>query len=306
MKLKKKLNYKSNSQIWRILISEKSNLASDKLFIEERDVDKKEVYFSCLDLSTNKILFNQWQPEILIEPNINIDNIIQSGLLNKSIDFDFKSTQEKFWIGVKTIYSDLIFFHSFLKPDLPIHKGLFVFDLFSREIVWHSNEYNYLFIHKDDLYTYQQSFDGRIYFKLNPFTGELIEELGDNDILIKELKDDLDSDNYNSYSFPEQNILLLNSEYSNFITKFIDDQKIKEKPEFIKYENALFISYHSLNKNGSLNNNFQVVDINSKKIIFEDVLNKNIEKIQFDSFFIKNRVLYLLKNKNELDLYSIQ
>ncbi|GAB6282996.1 MAG: hypothetical protein STSR0008_17500 [Ignavibacterium sp.] len=306
MKLKKKLNFKSNNQIWRILISDKNNLASEKLLIEERDLNKKEVYYSCIDLSSNKMIFNQWQPEILIEPNINLDDIIQSGLMNKTNDFDFRPTKEKFWYGVEAIYGDIIFFHSFLKPDLPIHKGLFAFDLFSQKIIWQSNDFNYLFIHKDELYTYQQSFDGRIYFKLNPFTGELIEEFGNNDILIKELKDDFDAENYHSYLFPEQNFLLLNFEYSDFITKFKSEQDVKEKPEIIKFEDALFISFHTLNKNGFYNNNFQVLDINTKKIIFKDVLNKNIEKLQFDSFFIKNNILYLLKEKNELDLYLIQ
>lgn len=306
MKLKKKLNFKSNNQIWRILISDISNLSSEKLLIEERDLNRKEVYYSCIDLSSDKMLFNQWQPEILIEPNINLDDIIQNGLMNKTNDFDFNTTKEKFWFGVEAFYSDLIFFHSFLKPDLPIHKGLFIFDLFNRKIVWQSNDYNYLFIHKDELYAYQQSFDGRIYFKLNPFTGELIEELGNNDILIKELKDDFDAENYNSYSFPEQNFLLLNSEYSDLITKFVSEHAVKEKPEIIKYEDTLLISFHTLNKNGFYNNNFQVLDINTKKIIFKDVLNKNVEKLQFDSFFIKNNILYLLKEKNELDLYLIQ
>ena len=45
MKLKKTFSFTDKNQIWRLLISE-----TDKLLIETRDLEKKEVFFHCYDL----------------------------------------------------------------------------------------------------------------------------------------------------------------------------------------------------------------------------------------------------------------
>ena len=76
--LKEHLTYKTGKQIWRILIS-----GSEKVLIEKRDMESKEVYFDCLDLVSGEYVFTDLQFE------------------------------EKFWLGIEKIYKDVIFFHKY-------------------------------------------------------------------------------------------------------------------------------------------------------------------------------------------------
>ena len=111
MKIKKNFKFDNKRQIWRILPTE-----TQKLVIEERDTEKQQVYFNCVELSNGKTLLKDFQLE------------------------------EKFWIGIETIKNDIIYFHRFIKPDLPQHIGIIAFDLKSKSILWETDEYTFQFI----------------------------------------------------------------------------------------------------------------------------------------------------------------
>ena len=75
-KISKTYSFTNKKQIWRLLLTK-----SDKLIIETRDTENKEVFFTCLDAFTGEPVF-------------------------KNLQMD-----EKFWIGIETTYKDIIFFH---------------------------------------------------------------------------------------------------------------------------------------------------------------------------------------------------
>ena len=78
MNLTKLYSYKSSGQIWRILISD-----NEKLVMETRDRSSKEVSIQCFNLFSGEKVFTDFQLE------------------------------EKHWIGIETIYKDVILFHKF-------------------------------------------------------------------------------------------------------------------------------------------------------------------------------------------------
>ncbi|HUX92187.1 MAG TPA: DUF4905 domain-containing protein, partial [Ignavibacteriaceae bacterium] len=93
MKIKKEYEYSNRRQIWRLIPTD-----SGKIIIEDRNVETKEAFFNCLDIYTGKKKFS----------NLQLD--------------------EKYWIGIETIYKDIIFFHKYLKPDMPGHIGIIAYD----------------------------------------------------------------------------------------------------------------------------------------------------------------------------------
>ena len=99
MKLKKNYKFDNKRQIWRIIPTN-----SGKLVIEEREPEKKQVYFHCLTLDSGKKILSNFQLE------------------------------DNFWVGIETVQDDIIFFHKFAKPDMPKHRGIFAFDLFKKRI----------------------------------------------------------------------------------------------------------------------------------------------------------------------------
>ena len=112
MRLKKSFSFSDKNQIWRLLISN-----TDKLVIETRNTEAKEVFFHCIDFEKGKVLFNNFQ-------------------------FD-----EKFWIGIEAIQKDKIFFHKFAKPNMPDHKKIICYDIIQQKILWQNDELTFsLFI----------------------------------------------------------------------------------------------------------------------------------------------------------------
>ena len=145
MRLKKLYTYSNNRQLWRILPND-----TGKIIIEERDPQNKQVYFNCIDIRTGKPLFSNFQLD------------------------------EKYWIGIEAVTGELILFHKFVKPDLPAHLGIIVFDIKTRTVLWETYDYNFLFLRGEKIYSFRSGFEGKEYFVLDLFTGELLESLGDN------------------------------------------------------------------------------------------------------------------------------
>jgi hypothetical protein len=270
MKIKTQYSYTNKKQLWRILPTQ-----TNKIVIEERDTARKEVFFSCIKLENGKAVFKNFQFE------------------------------EKYWIGIEAVYDDLVLFHKFVKPDLPQHQGLIVFDIQTQKIIWEDPDYNYLFLKDNKIYTYQNRFEGKEFFVLDLFTGEVVESLGDNSLAVNILKQSSYSESYfENFLFPETYTQQKDSEISNIIEKYKASTAIAGKIDYLVYRGILLFNYHEVQKNGSLKNKFTAIDIDTKKVIFKEILNAASSTIMPDSFFIVKDHLLLLKEKVRLIVCS--
>ena len=145
MKLHRNYTFSNNRQIWRIVPG-----GEGKLVIEERDPVTREVFFSCIEMNTGKVLLD-------------------------GLQFD-----EKFWIGIEDVYKDVILFHKYHKPDMPWHSGIIAYDINKKVQLWNSEEFIFSLVYDNILYCYKNKYEGRSYCKLNYKTGELIADIGEN------------------------------------------------------------------------------------------------------------------------------
>ena len=273
MKIKKLYTYSNKRQIWRLIPT-----ASGKLVIEERDAATKEVFFECIDIPTGKKIFHSLQPG------------------------------EKYWIGIETIHDDIIFFHKYANREMPVHSGIIAYDISVQKELWQNDDYVFLFIWEDKIYCYKSSFEGRNYFTVDTRTGKFIEELGEDSGSINQLREkSFNSADYSSYGFPEQfEDGQPDDELQNLISRFKDEHVIAGKIDLIRFGALALISAHEVLANGFLKNSFWGLDILSKKVIFEEVLNSKTKTFIPDSFFTKNNFLFLLKEKSILSVCLIK
>lgn len=271
MKIKKYYTYNSQHQIWRLLISD-----SDKLIVETRNPNTKEAFFHCLDIQKSKMIFSDFQLE------------------------------EKYYVGIETIYKEIIYFHKFPKPDLPNHKEIIAFDINSTKILWSNNELSFLFALDEKIYGFKQGFEERFFTSLNYLTGDVIEDLGTDYLKINILRSKSENEkDYSSYLFPQ-----IYSEDDNFISELI--KKTVPKLEFIGnveyniYKNLLLLSYHTKILPDGLRNNFTAVDIEKNSTVISEILNSNTKAFMTDSFFMYKNFLILLKEKNGLIIYKLE
>ena len=273
MKIKKKYSFKSKRQIWRIIPTE-----TNKLIIEERESDKKQVYFNCFQTDSGKKIFKDFQLE------------------------------EKFWVGIETVYNDVIFFHNYLKPDMPGHRGIIAFDIENEKIKWENKNLTFLFPLDDIIYTYAQTFEGRNHFALDYDTGEVVEVLGNDPLKIRGLREQfIENENSKDYLFP--NIYFYDSndfeELKSFFQRLKNKRLITGRIEFIQLDSMLIFGYHGINSKGSMDIFFNAVDLSTGNYILEEKLLKETGLFLSDSFFIKGNLLFVLFGKSKLNVYEL-
>jgi len=273
MKIKKIYLYDNKKQIWRLIPTD-----TKKLVIEERDIEKKQVYFSCIHSESGKKIFKNFQLD------------------------------EKFWIGIETIYKDVIYFHKFVKPDMPQHKGIIAFNLSKQKVLWQNDDQNFLFVYDDKLYCYQQNFESRNYFILNYATGQIAKDIGCSVEKINELrKKAANSDDYSSYHFPQTFYPQKEPDdgVRNFLLKLRNQYVISGNIEFVALNNMILFNFHEAAEAGFLRNVFKAVDLSTGKYILEEVLISKTTSYVPDSFFVKDDLLFLLIEKTRLGVYRI-
>ncbi len=273
MKIKKNYSFTNKRTIWRLIPSE------DKLVIEERDGNDKQVYFNCLDIQTGKELLKNYQLD------------------------------EKFWVGIEAFEKDKIFFHGFIQPDMPGHSGIYAFDLKSKKIIWSKENPVFLFLYNGMVFAFNQKFESREIYSFDAETGNLIKEYGEDVQEVNELREkvlDAQYEKFQNYHFPETySPGILSPESEKLVENWRATSVITGPIDYVQYKECLMFAYHTVKDDGHLDNNFTIIEIGTEKVIFEEVLNAGITSYIPDSFFVKDNLLFLLKDKMILNVYSL-
>jgi hypothetical protein len=273
-RIKKKYNFTNSREIWRLIPT-----TTGKLIIEERDLTRKEAFYNCIEIDSGKKIFSDFQLE------------------------------EKYWTCIESVEEDIILFHKYIKPDMPMHKGIIAFDIASQKIIWSNDDYNFLFAGEQKIYCYKPLFEGRNYYSVGLNSGEIIEDLGSDHKSINLLKEKLSNNNANEvYLFPESFSQTpdLNPKAEGILKRIRSEYVLVGKIDYILFNSILLMNFHEAAGDNLLNNRFKVIDIESGKNIFEETLNKKITAFIPDSFFMINDKLLLLKDKNEVIVCSIK
>ena len=273
MKLKKLYKHDNKKQIWRILPT-----SGNKIVLEERDPTTREVFFSCLDIKSGKKIFKDLQLE------------------------------EKNWIGIESIYKDIIFFHVYGTPNMPAHKGIIAFDILSQTILWQNDSYIFSFILNDKVYCFQQRFEGRRFFALDYLTGNVLEDIGNEASAINKLKEESDAKLWEqNYLFPEYFNRNNSAEKlsEKYLQQVLTEKVIKGEINYLNYEDMLLFNFHEVTKTNTLSNEFIAVDLAKNKFLLKETLDKNLINLMPESFFVKDTFLFLIVDKTKLLVYSI-
>lgn len=276
-KLKVFLNYCQNGNIWRMYFTD-----NDLLVCETRDLEKKEVYFFTINYKSNELFLRNYQ------------------------------TQEKWWVSIENVNCNIIFLNYFRKPDLPEHLGFTSIDIKTGAEKWTEPKLVFLFATDNEVYAYKQLFESKIYFKLDPKNGNIIEEYKDDSKILVLLREKSDREKifYSDFIYPEiyeTDSSTHGSSVDTYIKERIKSLKISGNLEMIKYHDYLIYNYHLDNgidmKNlnlRNLSNILEIYDMTKDKMVYWDTLNNITANYVPDSFFIKDKILFYIKEKKNL------
>ena len=202
----------------------------------------------------------------------------------------------------------MIFFHKFVKPDLPQHNGIIAYDINNKRTIWEDKNRTFLFVKDEKIYAFLQRFEDREFVTLKYLTGEVIDELGsDSDAVNLFREDAINSEDFSSYCFPVlfDSNLLGKHRKNEILSKLSEEHVITGGIEYVLMDDLLLFNFHEVNPDNTLKNIFRAVDILSGKNILEVKLNSRTNAFAPDSFFVKDDLLFLLIEKIKLEVYKI-
>ena len=268
--LKPAWSYTTEGVLWRIVFSE-----SNFIIGEDRDTENKQVTFFCLNAVNGDVL---WKGMTFAEP---------------------------WWIGIEGVKHDKIFLHGFKKPDMPEHGKIIAVDLGTGRELWRNNDYAFVCATNDRVFAFRDFFEKRKYYEIDSSGGAFIQEFNEAPEGLYEMKNA--SHGRNDFLFPESSIETL-AEYplvTRHVSLYCDMEQLRGPVEFVRSNGMLVFNYHALTGRDEKNmdvlqNRLCVVEEEGSKRIFADVLNESTPSPVPDSFFLDDRTLYYIKNKNTL------
>ncbi len=270
-KIQKLFSINQGRNIWRILLTDLGQIV-----LEERDVQKKEVFFSCIDRLSGDFY---WK--------------------------DKKFLDELFWIGIEGTISKYLILHQFEKPDMPNHKKIITVDLNTGEILWINDDLTFYDLDEQFIYGYHTKFNDREFVQLSIHTGEVKNNLG-NELEAQTIVNSIKEKDYSRYSFSKMINDPNTQDYQkSIINRIIGDNTYLNFCEYIDMNNYLIFSYYDRIQPSSLTNRLVVYGKSEDKILLTETLNNSTPAPIPDSFFMFDSELYFIKNKTELVAYSL-
>ncbi len=235
------------------------------LILEIRNYENRVVSFAAVDINKQQILW---------------DNL---------------TLKETWWTGIEAVNSGKIIFHGYNHVQYSNHIGMICYDARKQKFLWEEQALVFYRSAGEKIYAQNKndSFSS-VYMELDFKTGEKIRDA--EAIEIPEIETNIFPVFYSEIDSNFSRILL-------FIYK-IAKVKAEKAVEYLEYNNHIFISYYLMGEDNKLTN--QLLVFNGKaEIVFETILDSNLDGVGIQTFFVYQNQLIFVKYKKTLEIYTI-
>lgn len=206
-------------------------------------------------------------------------------LLTGKLNFKDLVLPERWFTGIEAAYDGILLLHNYQSEASPVHKGLTAVDAANAEIIWSNYTYAFDHLSVNGPVAYNVQIQPKKLFLIDVKTGEItrpyqsvIEQEFINDVVVPQLL---------PVSFLKQKLPF--EPYGNNM-------------HYLEHNNFRIVSLHSFEA-GSLKQHLYIM--NNLQLVYEDILNVDIQKIQPEAFIIHKNYLIYVKNKSELKVLNL-
>jgi hypothetical protein len=236
-----------------------------------------------------RIVIDALTGTIFVEVRNEQDKTVTFSALNPEcavVYFKQLVTDERWLTGIEAAYDGVLLLHYFQTESDPTHKGLLAIEAAEGKTLW--SNYNYAFDHL--------TAHGPVVYdtRLQP-----------RKLFLADIKTGATQSRYESSIHKElvSEILLPGMVDPNSLP----DNLLRQKPfgnmvHYLDYNNFRIVSLHASNA-GQLTQS--VFIFSEGELVYEDLLNQNIKKIQPEAFMMHKNQLIYIKNKAELKVLSL-
>lgn len=201
-----------------------------------------------------------------------------------SLLFENVSTQERWLTGIEAAFDGVLLLHGYQSQNSPVHRGITAINSKGEE-VWSNYAITFDHLSINGLVTYSAQLQPRKLFLTDVKTGNNL----------RQYNADIDKQYLNSIIIPE-------FKPAGVLNFQIPRPSYNEVLDYIAFNDYIIVSLHTLFE-GVFDQYLYVWK--GEELVYEDLLNTNIQKMQPEAFILfKNRVVYI-KNKVELKVLCI-
>jgi hypothetical protein len=207
-------------------------------------------------------------------------------LKSGKVFFDGLETEERWLTGIEAAHNSVLLLHNYQSETGPSHKGLIAIDNVTGSVLW--NNYVYAFDHL--------SVNGPVIYDTRIQPPKLFLADIKTGATIRRYEPSIDTEIDNQVILPDV-----------VSPEFLETIKIPVEPfgnavHYLGHNNFRIVSLHTFTA-GMLQQHLYIAD--DIKIVYEDLLNTDIQKLQPESFLLYKDHLIYLKNKSELKVLNL-
>ena len=200
--------------------------------------------------------------------------------------FDDLQTEERWLTGIETAYNGVLLLHNYQSEAGPVHKGLTAIDGATGKALW--NNFTHAFDHL--------SLNGPVVYdtRMQPRKLFLIDVITGATIRLYNLSIDIRLDNE----------IILPDEVSPGFLKHISltAEPFGNTIHYLEHNNFRIVSLHTFAE-GALQQRLYIMS--NVEIVYEDLLNSDIQKLQPEAFLLHKDQLIYLKDKSQLKVLNL-
>ncbi len=202
--------------------------------------------------------------------------------------YDFKQKKlllenfpmEESWnLTISHAIDGILYLQGYESEFSPVHKGLIAFDLNKKQTLWQDFSIGVQQFAKEGIIVYDSRIIPRKYKLIDLNAGEFIEHIAMSDL--------------NKYSSLENTLVT---------PKLIEADDMENTRYTLCYNDLEILSYYQAKPSGL----DQLISIHKGgKEVFHEILNTDIQKLSFDTFFVWHSKLVFVRNKSEIVTYFV-
>jgi hypothetical protein len=204
-------------------------------------------------------------------------------LRHNSVLYKNLTIDEKWLTGIEAAFNGVLLLHGYQNENSPVHKGLTAID-FAGNILWSNYNYGFDHLSTSGPVVYSLQIQPKKLFIIDVHSGERISAFSG-----------FEAEFNTQINYPDLALDL--SDLSLPVSPALNSGY------YLKHNNFIIVSLHA-ESNPGYNQHLYV--LKNGVVVFEDILNSNIQKLQPEAFILFKNYLVYVKNKSELKVLNLQ
>ena len=227
---------------------------------------------------------------LFVEIRDSADKRVSFSAINLESDeiyFENLQTEERWLTGIETAYNGVLLLHNYQSESVPVHKGLIAIDGKTGKTIWSNYTHAYDHLTENGPVIYDTRLQPPQLFTVDIKTGTVK----------RPYQPLIDAEVENFIVLPELAPIEFASSLSLQLKIFGDTL------HYLEHNNLRIVSLHAL-ADGTLQQLLYIFTADNK-IVYQDLLNDDIQKLQPESFLLRKEQLIYLTGKSILKVLNL-